>query len=274
VVSFKTRLQGRISYMIATILIAFREFLEAFLIVGIFLGLSKQLNLKKELEIWFALAVGIAVSFALAIGTYVFGDQVHTVITESNAMLVEGYLLMIAGAFLAYVVFSLHRAMHVAKQRAIQRAKENLTATEGFDFTLFISILAFILREGFEIALFTASVALFADFLVNLAGLFIGFGAAAVIGTGIYFFYTKLPISKIFTATEYAIIAFGAVMTASGIMTVGEDQLGLEMGRMAAIPLPFVADPVSMLPVAIVGLYVGAVYYLFMRPREATPAAG
>ncbi len=251
--------------MLATILIAFREFLEAFLIAGVFLGLSKQLNLKKEFEIWSALILGVVVSFTLAIGTFVFSNEVRAVITESNAKLVEGYLLVAAGAFLAYVVFSLHRAMASAKEKTIKQMKENLTATKGFDFALFGSILSFILREGFEIALFTASVALFADFMVNLAGLFIGFAVAAVVGVGIYVFYTKLPIKKIFTATEYAIVAFGAVMTGSGIMKVGEYQFGIDMGSIAAVPLPFLTDSVSLLPVMVVVAYISAVYYLFLR---------
>lgn len=42
--------------MITTAVISFREFLEAFLIVGVFLGISKKLNLKKEFEIGFILA--------------------------------------------------------------------------------------------------------------------------------------------------------------------------------------------------------------------------
>lgn len=259
--------------MLATILIAFREFLEAFLIAGVFLGLSKQLKLKKEFEIWSALILGIVVSFALAITTFAFGNEVRTVITESNAKLVEGYLLVAAGAFLAYVVFSLHRAMSSAKQKAIARVKENITAGNGFDFALFGSILSFILREGFEIALFTASVALFADFMVNLAGLFIGFAVAAVVGVGFYVFYTKLPIKKIFTATEYAIVAFGAVMTGSGIMKVGEYQFGIDMGSIAAIPLPFVSNPVSVLPVVVILAYIGAVYYLFLRKPVSVSVA-
>ena len=40
--------------MFTTAIIAFREFLEAFLIVGVFLGISKKLNLNKEREIAFA----------------------------------------------------------------------------------------------------------------------------------------------------------------------------------------------------------------------------
>ena len=48
--------------MIATALISFREFLEAFLIIGIFLGISKKLKLKKEFEIGLASIIGLLTS--------------------------------------------------------------------------------------------------------------------------------------------------------------------------------------------------------------------
>jgi hypothetical protein len=50
--------------MLTTLIIAFREFLEAFLIVGVFFGVSKKLNLKKEGEILFATAIGVASSYS------------------------------------------------------------------------------------------------------------------------------------------------------------------------------------------------------------------
>ena len=48
--------------MITTAVISFREFLEAFLIVGVFLGISRKLNLKKEFEIGLAVIIGIIFS--------------------------------------------------------------------------------------------------------------------------------------------------------------------------------------------------------------------
>ncbi|HZE87750.1 MAG TPA: iron permease, partial [Methylomirabilota bacterium] len=64
--------------MFTTAVIAFREFLEAFLIIGLFLGVSRKLNLKKETEILFAGTVGIFLSFLLITATYIFGDYAAT----------------------------------------------------------------------------------------------------------------------------------------------------------------------------------------------------
>src|SRR3972149_4871345 len=98
--------------MLATGLIAFREFLEAFLIVGVFLGISKKLKLKREVEIGLAAVVGIVVSLLMAIATYAFGDQARGILTEKNAELLESYLMIFSGFFLAYVIFSLHNMIH------------------------------------------------------------------------------------------------------------------------------------------------------------------
>jgi FTR1 family protein len=252
--------------MIATALIVFREFLEAFLLAGVFLGMSKQMNLKKEFEIILALAIGVGVSVLLATGVFFFGDSARAVITEASAELLEGYLMLFSGVFIAYVVFALHRAMGKANRDAVQMAKDVLKAT-AFDLSFFFLIIFLILREGFEIALFTASVSLFADFATNMLGLFFGFVAAAIVGVGIYFFYTKLPIKKIFTATEYAIVALGAVFTSNGIMKMLEGQFGIHVSDILALPVPFTDHALSLLSPLLMIAYAGAVYYFFLRKK-------
>jgi len=97
--------------MITTAVISFREFLEVFLIVGVFLGISRKLNLKKEFEIGLAAVIGICFSLLLATGTYFFGNQVRGILTEKNAELLESYLMIFSGLFLAYVIFSLHNVL-------------------------------------------------------------------------------------------------------------------------------------------------------------------
>lgn len=252
--------------MIPTILIVFREFLEAFLLAGVFLGMSKQMNLKKEFEILLALGIGVSLSVALASGVFFFGDSARTVITEASAELLEGYLMLFSGVFIAYVVFALHRAMGKANRDAVQMAKDVLKVT-AFDISFFFLIVFLILREGFEIALFTASVSLFADFATNMLGLFIGFLAAAVVGFGMYFFYSKLPIRKVFTITEYAIIALGAVFTSNGIIKMLEGQFGLNVSDFLAFSVPFSEHALSLVSPILMIAYAGAVYYFFLRKK-------
>ena len=180
--------------------------------------------------------------------------------------------MVFSGVFIAYVVFALHQTMSKARQKAVADTKEKLS--EGvFDVALFVTIVALILREGFEVALFTASVSLFADFMTNVSGLLAGFAGASILGTAVYFSYTKFPIKKIFTLTEYSIIALGSVMMASGLMKLANLQFGIDLSSVLAFPVPFLDNAVSMLPVVFVALYIGTVYVLFMRKKKETPAS-
>lgn len=96
--------------MFATLMISLREFLEVFLIIGVFLGISKKLNIKREKEIVIASIVGIIISFILPVLVFLYGDKTRFILTKENAELLESYLMIFSGFFIAYVVFSLHAA--------------------------------------------------------------------------------------------------------------------------------------------------------------------
>ena len=251
--------------MLPTAIIAFREFFEAFLIIGVFLGLSKQLQLKKETEILSASGLGILLSIALALATFLIGSDARTYLSKTGAELLSGYAMLASGIFIAYVVYSLHKAMSKAHQAAVKRTREKLSQ-EVFDAALFFTIVALILREGFEVALFTASVSLFADFVSNVYGLLFGFAGAAVIGTLVYLAYTKLPIKKIFTTTEYAIVVLGAVMFAGGFVKVMEGQFGIMVSGWLKIPL---GEGFGTVAVFVAAAYVYLVWkFLMQKSRQ------
>src|SRR5258706_14228568 len=109
--------------MLVTAIIAFREFLEAFLLVGIFIGIDRKLHLGKQKEIIFATVLGIFISLLLPIIAFNFANNVQTIFTEKNADGLEGYLLTFSGFFLAYVIFSLHRSMKEYQQAAMEDSR-------------------------------------------------------------------------------------------------------------------------------------------------------
>lgn len=267
--------------MIATAVIAFREFLEAFLIVGVFLGISKKLTLKKELEIGLAAGIGIIISLLLSIVTYMFGDRARNVFTEQNADFLESYLLIFSGLFIAYVVFSLHNVLKKGRGDMLLSAHKKLQQST-FEISLFFTIVFLVIREGFEIALFTASASLFSVFLDNVIGLFIGFVFASVLGIATFAAYVRLPIGKVFKATEYMIILLGASLVQNGVTMLVETHLHLHLSDMLAMPLRFLPDDESIpghllksmvgidrefsfIRLAIMGIYIGSMYLIFMR---------
>ncbi len=275
--------------MITVAVIAFREFLEAFLIVGVFLGISKKLKIKREFEIIIASIVGILMSILLATGTFLYGNQARGFITEKSAKLLESYLMIFSGVFLAYVVFSLHNVLRKNRGQSIIDAHNKLQKNV-FDFSLFWTIVFLVFREGFEIALFTASTALFSVFIQNFLGLMIGFLSATTIGTLTFFTYVKLPLNKIYKMTEYMIILLGASLVQNGITELLKQMFKINLSYFVTLPLSFLPDKENVfghLLNSFLGLdrefslgrllimiaYVFVVYRFFMKKKRLTVAA-
>lgn len=227
--------------MFPTAIIAFREFLEAFLIIGVFLGISRKLKLKKEKEILFAALLGIFLSVLLSILVYGFGMTARGIFTETNADALQSYLLIFSGIFIAYVALSLHGMIRRGRGKMIIAAHTKLQQNT-FDVTLFFTIIFLVLREGFEIALFTASVSLFADFIQNISGLVIGLMLASGLMCATYLAYLRIPLGKVMKATEYMIVLLGASLIQMGVTKFFEIKLGISLSTIFPFPLSFLPN--------------------------------
>ncbi len=270
--------------MIPTAIISFREFLEVFLIIGVFFGISRKLRLRKELEIGIAASVGIAISLGMAVLTYALGGMTRNIFTHENTEILEGYLMIFSGFFIAYVVFSLHNFIQRGRGGTLIKAHESLKKGQ-FDFSLFMTIVFLVIREGFEIALFTASTALFAEFFQNFVGLILGFGLASFIGLFTYYAYIRLPIGKIFKFTEYMVVLLGAALVQRGFTEIFEYIFHIELSDILRLPLSFLPDgegvighflksfvgidrEFSMARLTIMVLYIGIIYFFFFKKNH------
>jgi FTR1 family protein len=276
--------------MLATAAISFREFFEAFLIVGMFLGVSRKLGLKREIEIGLAAAIGLAIAVLMASSTYFFSDQARGILTESNSHLLESYLLIFSGVFIAYVVFTLHDAMNKNRKDVLNKAQKQLF-DNVFDVSLFLTIIILIVREGFEISLFSASSSLFSGFMQNFLGLLAGLAGASVLGMSTVFAFVRLPIDKVFQWTKYLIVLLGASMTQNGITQLFDSHFAINLSDIGPLPLGFLPAPESTLGHLLQGLigvdanlsivrlgimvaYVAVVYLIFMgKHNPATSRA-
>jgi high-affinity iron transporter len=275
--------------MLTTALIAFREFLEAMLIISVFLGISRKLALKRELEICFAAAIGFAISLAFATTTYLFGDMARGILTQEKAETLESYIMIFSGLFITYVVFSLHGTLRKSRAGTLIKAHQQLQKN-AFDISLFLTIIAVVLREGFEIALFTASTSLFSVFFQNFVGLLIGFACASVLGIGTFFAYLKFPLGKVFKVTEYMIVLLGASLVQNGITEFLEHTFDIHLSNMLQLPLQFlpsehsvfghliqtligIDNEFSLVRLGIMALYVGIMYLWFLRKSVASVSA-
>lgn len=269
--------------MLATFVIAFREFFEAFLIVGVFFGLSKKLKLKREKEILLATVCGITIALVLPILTFIAGERARNVLTERNADMLAGYLMIFSGFFLAYVIFSLHKVFVLKRSKFLIAAHQKLEQNI-FDFSLFMMIVFFVVREGFEIALFTATTSLFSRFAENFVGLMAGFAVSSSVGALTYLAYIKFPISKIYKTTEYLIILLGAAFVKNGIGELAEVYFGTHLSKLGPINLNFLpADSTlvghmiknmsgleqgfSLASLSIMLSYIALIYFFLIKKR-------
>lgn len=273
--------------MATTLIISLREFLEVFLIIGIFLGISRKLSIKREKEIILASLLGIIIALTLPTLVFVFGGQVGSVFNEKNSELFEGYLMIFSGFFIAYVVFSLHKFFAMKQSKTIITAQQKLQQNV-FDISLFFTIVFFIIREGFEIALFTATTSLFSKFAENMIGLILGFVISSVLGLATFFAYLKFPISKVFRLTEYLIIILGATFVKNGLTELLEIYFDIHLSRIVPISLSFLPakssffghmiknlfgleQQFSIAKLAIMVIYFFIIYQLFLHKRYLKP---
>ena len=272
---------------LTTAVIVFREFLEAFLIVGVFFGISKKLHLKKETEIGIAALIGVIISVFLASVTYFFGDHARNILTEKNADFLQSYLLIFSGFFIAYVVFSLHGVVNRSRGPKLIQAHKKLQENV-FDLSLFFTIVFLVVREGFEIALFTASVSLFSGFLQNIAGLLLGFFLAGLVGASTFFAYIRFPFEKAFKVTEYMIILLGASLLQNGVTKLFETHFNINLSNMVSFHFSFLPGEdtlvghvlqglfgldrgFSLIRLAIMALYIAVIYSIY-KSRYLFPA--
>lgn len=227
--------------MFASFLISFREYLEVFLIVGVFVGIDQKLSLGKTRNIVITSIIGILLSLVLPMLTFYVSDISKSIITAQSASVLEGYLMVFSGVFLAYIVISLHRYFKRLRGREILLLHERM-GTHTFSYTLYATILFFILREGFEIALFTTSTSLFSTFVQNMFGLLGGFVLAAVCGICVTRAYVRISLQRVMVTTEYLIIMLGAALVKNGVAELAESQLGTSLSTMGSLPLGFLPD--------------------------------
>jgi len=269
--------------MYTTAIISLREFLEAFLIIGVFFGISRKLGLKRELEITIASILGIALSLLMAIAVYSLGDKARAIFNEENTELLEGYLQIFSGIFIAYVVMSLHGLLKKGSSGKLIAAHQKLVDNK-FDFSLFLTIVFMVLREGFEIALFTASTSLFSTFIQNFLGLMVGFFSAAILASMTFLAFMKFSIGKIYKYTEYAIVVLGASLVQHGITELFEVYFDVHLSDIMSIPTGFLPSEESLIGhllkafvgidhelsvprLLIMAMYI-SVLYLYFKKRE------
>lgn len=198
--------------MLATLLIAFREGLEAALIVGIVLGYLKKIGQSgRSRYAWIGVAAAVVVSVALAAGIQFAGAEL-----EGRAeQIFEGVTMLLAVGVLTWMVYWMRyqaRFLKSSLEREVQVA-----VSGGQNWGLAAVAFTAVSREGVETALLLSASAFASDGLGALTGALLGLLAAGLFGALIYASAVRLNLRTFFNVTSMLLLIFAAGLLARGV---------------------------------------------------------
>lgn len=199
--------------MLASLLLTFREGLEAALIVGIILSTLDQLGQARHRRwAWIAIGAAVALCLLLAIGLQVAGAELEG---EAEAIF-EGTTLLLAVGVLTWMIFWM-RAQARSFKRNLE-AEVQGAMRSGQPRVLFGVVFLAVFREGVETALFLVAINLAnGSGWITLLGALIGLSAAIVLGWAIYTSAARLNIRRFFDVTSVLLLVFAAGLFAHGL---------------------------------------------------------
>lgn len=186
--------------MEAAAVIAFREGMEAFLILGIvlaFLDKASLQNMKKHA--WGGFFAGIAGSFILAIIFTVVVDGFESETLQYNISLA---VLLLAIILLTYMLFWMQH------NSDLSRMKNKIELSSNQKLVTFLIVFTAIFREGLETVLFTLALIMDAENTTTdiLIGLATGLALSALIIYIVFKGSVKLSLPSFFKASSYLIL--------------------------------------------------------------------
>ena len=197
--------------MTATLLIVFREVLEASLIIGIALAATRGVA---QRNLWINLGIGAGLLGAVVVAF--FAGAI------SSSLEGLGQEVFNAGVlFLAVLMLGWHNvwmARH-GRELAQEMSAVGHAVSSGSRplYALLVVVGLAVLREGSEVVLFLYGIsAQGSDQAAMLAGGLLGLAAGAVAGGLLYFGLLRIPSRHLFNVTSWMILLLAAGMAAQG----------------------------------------------------------
>lgn len=268
--------------MLAALVIALREGLEAALIVGIVFAYLAKLGRRDGFAaVWGGIGSAVLVSAAVAalflgwLGGY--GGEVEE--------LYEIVAMLSAVAVLTYVIVWMHNQMRGHKAQLEARVAGALEQNSLW--ALGVLVFVIVAREGIELVLFLYAAAITSTPLQAVAGTLLGISAAAALGYAIYRGSRRLNLRAFFTVTGSLLVVFGAGLlgkSVHGLQEIGAvpfmtgavwDTSGLlseesPLGTFLSTVAGYDPEPTALQLIAYI-LYVAVAGWALLKPA---PRAG
>jgi len=203
--------------VIAAAVLAFREGLEAALLLGVVLGVLRRIRRADQTRfVWTGAGLAALVSVAVGVGLMALGISFEGLAEE----IFEGTAMLLAAAVLTWMIFWMGRqgrAIQVDLERDVREA-----SSAGGGWALFSLAFVVVLREGIELALFLTAAAMTATAGATLIGGLLGLGVAAVAGWLLFATAGRLTLRTFFRVTGVLLIVFAAGLVAHGVHEFNE----------------------------------------------------
>ncbi len=202
-----------VAIVLASLLISFREGLEAALIIGIILGYLRKTGSarNKNRFVWIGVFSAILLSIVLAAVLQLIGLELEGQMEE----VFEGATMLLAAGVLTWMIFWMRRQSRLTKSSLEHHVREATLAKDhwGLVGVAFISVF----REGVETALFLTAAAFAGDGSGTLLGASLGIMAAIIAGYLIYASTSRLNLKQFFNLTSFLLLLFAAGLVAHGV---------------------------------------------------------
>src|SRR5579862_6156037 len=200
--------------MLATLIIVFREIVEAGLIVGIVLAASRGIR-GRGLWVTYGVAVGAGGACLVA----AFANQLGALFEGSGQELFNAAILLLAVAMLTW--HNVWMASHGRDMaRELKAAGHAVTTGKRTLAALGIVVGVAVLREGSEVVLFLYGIAAQGGTsnAALLAGGALGLVAGAAVSALMYFGLLTIPAGRLFQVTSGLITLLAAGMAAQAVL--------------------------------------------------------
>ena len=247
--------------MLSAFVIAFREGVEAALVVGIILVyLSRTARSHLAQFVWYGVAAAVALSLAVAVGLERWR------ISEDGF---EGLMLLVASVFVVTMIVWMNRvARHLRKEIEAKVDSYAERAGKAAGWGIFLFVFLMVLREGVELAIILRAVALSTEGLQTWIGTLAGIGAAVAVGLFFFKGTLRFPLHRFFGATSVILIFLALQLALEGLHELSEARWLPSSKAEMAIVGPIVRNELFFFV-----LIFGAAILLILREWQAASHA-
>jgi high-affinity iron transporter len=198
-------------------LIVLRESFEAFLLVGILLGLLAKLGVPQHRKrVLLGTAAGVAAAVAVGTALLVLAGNLR----ETSEAAFEAAASLLAVTVLTYMVVWMYRHTQQAMGGLSHKVRAALEA--GTLGSLFLIPFLAVVREGFETVLFLAADPDAPTGPAMALAVALGLAVAVLLGALLFKGVVRLSVERFFALTGALLVLFGGWILAMGMHELGE----------------------------------------------------